>query len=249
MAKVVSELAFKGTLDDITFYQTEHGNIARMKGNTGVTKEEFKNNPIFDRIRQQGAALGFCTLKSKVFKGLVQPFYSKAHASSLFGRCNQLLLAILREGIPQEDLNQQFYEGLQTDTAKRFLLGFEGNQCCPLPAVFTPPLSFDWERKQLSIQEISPLTMIIWPEKATQVEVQIAIANWHGLTNNRETLYSNVILITKSETEAQLTFDLDDLEEHDLWLAYIHFRFSYTQYNKVKYLDKVHNSATLIGVK
>ena len=250
MAKLVdSPFKIYGTLDDLNFYPSADGNIVRMKGKTGITKEQFRNNPIFEPIWKQGAAFGFCSLKAKVFKGLVQPFYTQVHAGSLFGRCIQLLLAILHEGTPQDDLQMQFTEGLSTDSAKQFLLGFEGNEHCTLNRVLTTPIAFDWERLQLSITQLNSSTAILWPEGATQVHVQLAISNWNCATDFFETCYSNTLILYKSDDLNSLDFALTLPQEHHLWLAFIHFRFGYVQYNKVKFLPKLFHSVTLIGVR
>ena len=62
MAKVIAPFKISGTLDDINFVVTADGeNYARMKGKTGITSKQFKNNPIFDRIRHQGTEFGQCS--------------------------------------------------------------------------------------------------------------------------------------------------------------------------------------------
>ena len=53
MAKVIAPFKISGTLDDINFVVTADGeNYARMKGKTGITSEQFKNNPIFGKVRK-----------------------------------------------------------------------------------------------------------------------------------------------------------------------------------------------------
>ncbi len=42
MAKVIAPFKISGTLDDLNFYTTNDGNnYVRMKGKTGITKEEI----------------------------------------------------------------------------------------------------------------------------------------------------------------------------------------------------------------
>ena len=66
MAKVIAPFKIKGTLDDLNFVVTADGtNYVRTKGKTGVTSKAFKNNPIFDRIREQSSDFGYCVKKIK----------------------------------------------------------------------------------------------------------------------------------------------------------------------------------------
>jgi hypothetical protein len=51
MAKVIAPFMIKGTLDDMNFYMASNENLVRQKGNSGITKEQFAKNPIFNRIR------------------------------------------------------------------------------------------------------------------------------------------------------------------------------------------------------
>jgi hypothetical protein len=75
MAKVIAPFKITGTLDDINLVATaDGGNYARMKGKTGVTSEQFKNNPIFDRIRHQNTEFGQCATKSVLFPSNCKSF-------------------------------------------------------------------------------------------------------------------------------------------------------------------------------
>ena len=98
MAKVIAPFKIIGTLDDLNYYLDEnHVNLVRTKGKTGVTSQEFKDNPIFDRIRNQGKEMGYCAIKAQSFRLLAKYFFDRAKEVSSAGRVNQLLLQILAE--------------------------------------------------------------------------------------------------------------------------------------------------------
>ena len=249
MAKVNAPFTITGTLDDLNFYDSADGNIVRMRGKSGVTKEQFAANPIFDRIRQQGSDFGLCSKKSKVFKLLVQPFYKHSQGTSLFGRCIQLLLAVLNADDQNETGSRHIEDGLKTETGLDFLVGFEGNTSRPLPAVLSKKIHFDWDMFELNLKTFDPLTDILWPETATQVSMQLAIANWDCIEDRYETSYSNPLIFEKKLGEHSLTFDLIPPIEKQLWLCFIHLKFSYTIYNKEKVLHNRFNTTTLIGYR
>jgi len=247
MAKANAPFTISGTIDDLNFYDSADGNIVRMRGKTGITKQQFKDNPIFDPIRQQGSDFGYCSKKAKTFNLLVKPFYKYSQGASLFGRFIQLLLAILNEDAENEKGNRSLLKGLQTGKGLNFLPGFEGNTDRPLTTVIIPNIAFDWNKFELNLKELDPIADIIWPESATQVSIQLAIANWNCEEDQFETSYSNTQLIDKKLGVQSLLFDLIPPTEKHLWLCFIHFRFSYTQYSKIKILHNRNNTTTLIG--
>lgn len=248
MAKVIGPFKIAGRLDDLSFYDTADGTVVRMCGQTGISKQAFKDNPIYDRIRQQGTEFGLCSTKAKVFKSLVQPFYNQAQETSTFGRCIGLLQAILKEDAIHPIGSRQVHVGLQTPTGQRFLIGFEGNSQRPVSAVLRKALTFDWKTLQLNLKHICPITDIDWPELATQVEIQLALANWNCLNDSHETHYSNSVVVSKFTEAVALDFEFNAPQEQDLWLCYIHLKFSYTAaYGRVKVLHNKFNTASLIG--
>ena len=56
MAKQEGLIKLKGTVGDLSFYKTKDGHLARMKG--GVDAERIKNDPAFERTRENGAEFG-----------------------------------------------------------------------------------------------------------------------------------------------------------------------------------------------
>ena len=88
MAKVIAPFKIVGTLNDMTFYEASNQNLVREKGKSGITKKQFKENPIFDKIRQQGTEFGSCSRKSRVFRLLAKQFYDQAKEVSFAGRVN-----------------------------------------------------------------------------------------------------------------------------------------------------------------
>jgi len=249
MAKAKAPFTIIGTIDDLNFYDSADGNIVRMRGKTGITKQQFKDNPIFDPIRQQGSDFGYCSKKAKTFNLLVKPFYRYSQGASLFGRCIQLLLAILNEDAENEKGSRSLIKGLQNKTGLNYLLGFEGNTERPLSTVLLHDITFDWNKLELNLKELDPINDIAWPESATQVSIQLAIANWNCEEDRFVTSYSTIQVIDKKSGILSLSFDLIPPTEKHLWLCFIHFRFCYTLYNKVKVLHNRYNTTTSIGMK
>ena len=56
MARQTGIIKLKGTIDDISFYKTTDGHLARIKG--GPDANKIANDPAFQRTRENGAEFG-----------------------------------------------------------------------------------------------------------------------------------------------------------------------------------------------
>lgn len=133
MAKVIAPFKISGTLDDLNFINSQEGNFVRMKKERALTSEEFKKNPIFDRIRQQGKEMGYCAIKSRQFRMLAVQFFKKSKEGSFAGRANKILLEILAEDNLNPTGQRTLEEGMKSPFLNEILVGFEGNKYRPLP--------------------------------------------------------------------------------------------------------------------
>lgn len=248
MAKAFGPIQIVGTLDDLNFYITPDGNIVRTKGKSGNTKKSFKKNPIFETIKKHNLEFALCAKKAAVFRRVVQPFYTQAKDGSIAGRSIQLLFAIVKEDLLHPRGTRQVTNGLQSQDALDFLIGFEGNKARPLGTVLKKKVHFNWIKKEVNFKTIDALRHLDWPANAAQVHLQLAISNWNCENDTFETHYSNEIILQKEAGLQKMLFDIAPLENHDLWLAFLHIKFSSRVYNTVKVLPSRFNTTSLISV-
>ncbi|WP_329805050.1 hypothetical protein [Flavobacterium facile] len=250
MAKVKAPFKIKGTLDDLSFYIASEENLVRQKGNSGITKEQFAKNPIFDRIRQQSSEFGSCSQKSKVFRLLAKQFYDKAKEVSFAGRVNKLLFEILQEDTTNKIGERKIENGLQIPEIDEILVHFEGNKLRPLKKVLKKEITFDWKQNKCNLTSINVEQDILWPEQeANQIHLQLAIANWNCKDDEFENQYSNEIILEKENTKKTIDFKLEQLQTKDLWIAYLFIGFSYKERRNAIPLHKKWNTTTIIGIK
>jgi hypothetical protein len=69
MAKQTGIIRLKGTIGGITFYKTSDGHLAREKG--GVDASLIKNDPAFQRTRENGAEFGRAGKGGKTLRSAV----------------------------------------------------------------------------------------------------------------------------------------------------------------------------------
>lgn len=64
MARQSGLIKIKGTLDNVTFYKSKDGDLAKMK--TSVDKDRIANDPAYQRTRENGAELVLLLLRENL---------------------------------------------------------------------------------------------------------------------------------------------------------------------------------------
>ena len=84
MAKQTGVVILKGTIGGISFYKTRDGHMARGKG--GVEGNRNKNDPAFQRTRENGAEFGRAGHGSKILRDAVRVVMQNAKDRRVVGR-------------------------------------------------------------------------------------------------------------------------------------------------------------------
>jgi hypothetical protein len=248
MAKVLAPFLIKGTIDDINFVVTADGNnYARAKGKTGVTTTEFNNNPIFDRIRNQGQEFGHCAKKSALFRQLAVRFNKLAKDGSVAGRANKLLFEILQEDTTQPQGQRTLTEGLKTSDGKELLLFFESNKLRPLPQVLKIEKQYNPDNQTVTLTDFIAKEHLDWPEEATHVHLASATANWDFENDTFNTCYSDEMLLDKESEKQTITLTTNKPIGNHLHLTFLFICFARQERKNHKLLHRKNNTATLIA--
>lgn len=253
MAKVIAPFKIVGTLDDLNFYIDENNqNLVRTKGKTGVSPEEFKRNPIFTKVKNHGKEFGRATKKAQSFRGVALYFTKRAKDGSYSGRGNKLMLEIIQEDTSNPAGERTFEKGIENQETKEFFLGFEGNKLRPLNKVLKTNWTWDENMNSLTIENFNPETHIDWPEKADNVHVAIAKADWNYIDNKFETHYSQEVVLKKDEVQQTIKLTTENQElktESNMQLLYLFIGFSIQERKKRKELKRSNNTVTIIWSK
>jgi hypothetical protein len=248
MAKIIAPFLIKGTIEEINFVVTADGNnYARAKGKTGVTAKEFKNNPVFDRIRNQGQEFGQCAKKSALFRQLAVRFNTLAKDGSVAGRTNKLLFEILQEDTSQPQGKRTLAEGLKTSDGKEFLLFFESNILRPLDKVLKLKQQYSQDNQTIALADFIAKEHLDWPEEASHVHLASATANWDFENDTFDTCYSNEIIVDKESEKQTITLTTAKPIGNQLHLTFLFIGFAKQERKKYKLLHRKNNTATLIA--
>ncbi len=246
MAIVIAPYTIIGTLDDLNFYLDEGKiNRVRTKGDTGITAEQFKENPIFDRIRYHGKEFGHASTKSKLFRHLAFQFNQRAKDGSFAGRANKLLFEILEEDTINQTGERTVENGLNTTDGVNSLIGFEGNKLKPLNQTLKKMGKWNAQSETYKISKLSLLKDIVWPETANLVHLAIAQTNWDYEKNTFETAYSEEVTFEKEAKTIDIMLHPEKLTGEKLVLLYVFIGFSEKYKKKIKPLKRSFNSVTI----
>jgi hypothetical protein len=247
MAKVIAPFKIVGTLDDLTFYlDQENNNLVKTKGNPGITKEQFKNNPIFQKVKNHGAEFGRCSKKGQVFRKLAHYFNSRAKDGSYAGRVNKLMLDILNEDQTNPTGLRTVEKGMESEDAKEYFVGFEGNKLRPLKKVLKAKWNWNANESQITINKLNPKKHIDWPEEAEFVSIAIARANWNYIDDTFTTEYSSEILIDKEEKPLDIKLETKIPTGNHVQLTFLFIGFSLKNRKTTKELKRNNNTVSII---
>ncbi len=94
MAKQSGIIKSEGTIGDIAFYKTQDGHLARAKG--GVSADRIKNDPAFQRIRENGEEFGRAGSAGKLLRTAFRKYLQNASDNRMVSRLAKNLMAVIK---------------------------------------------------------------------------------------------------------------------------------------------------------
>lgn len=246
MAIVKAPFTIIGTIGDLNYF-VDQGDInrVRIKGKSGITAEQFKTNPVFDRIKKQGKEFGHASKKCRLFRFLALQFNTRAKDGSFTGRANKLMFEILEEDTKNQIGERTVQNGLNTPEGVDLLPGFEGNKLKPLYQTLKIKGKWNAESETFNISKLSLLEDIVWPETATIVHLAVAQTNWDYEKDTFETAYSEEITFEKEDKTVEVSLHPEKLNGEKLVLLYVFIGFSEKYKKKIRPLKRSFNSVTI----
>jgi len=248
MARVIAPFQIIGSIESLTFWvDKEKKNFVKKKGKVGITKEQFRDNPIFDRIRNQSSEFGRCAIKSRIFRKLAHYFNERAKDGSFSGRSNRLMLDVVSEDQTNPIGLRTVEKGMESEDAKDYFIGFEGNKVRPLKKVLKTKWNWNASENILTINKFNPKKHIEWPEdEAEFVSIAFARTNWNYIDNTFTTEYSNEIIINKEEKPLDIKLETKIPTGNHLQLTFLFIGFSIKHRKTTKELKRSNNTVSII---
>lgn len=181
MAKQESILKFVGNMDGLSFYKNKNGYAARKKG--GVSGSRIKNDPRFERTRENIEEFGRAATASKLLRSALRATLANTRDSAMTPRLTKMFLQVVKTDPVNRRGKREVVEG---DFS--LLKGFEFNIASPLDRTLyaVPTLTFNRDQGSatITIPPIVPAHAIVWPEGATHCVVISSAVELDFTTND-----------------------------------------------------------------
>jgi len=168
MARQKGIIKLKGTIGDITFYKTQDGHLAREKG--GIDASRIKNDPAFQRTRENGAEFGRAGKAGKILRTAMRALLLNSADGRMVSRLTQAMVKVI-----QADMVS--IRGLRNviDGEAELLAGFEFNIRGKLGTSLFAPFVASIDRVageiKVDIASFIPANMLAAPSGTTHFKV------------------------------------------------------------------------------
>lgn len=168
MARQKGIVKLEGTIGDVSFYKTSDGFLAREKG--GVDKERIKNDPAFQRTRENGSEFGRAGRAGRVLRTAFRLLLQNAADKKVTSRLTKEMIKVI-----QSDPTNERGKRTVTDGDMGLLRGFDFNISGKLSATLFTPYQTNVDRVagelSLNVPAFVPGNTIIGPQGATHVKI------------------------------------------------------------------------------
>ncbi|MCF8409885.1 MAG: hypothetical protein K9G31_01225, partial [Crocinitomicaceae bacterium] len=154
MARQSGLIKLKGTLDNVNFYKTKDGNLARMK--TSVDAKRIANDPAFERTRENGKEFGSSAASGKLLRDAVRPMSMNASDGRVTARMTKVMTVIKNLDAVNDRGKRVVSQGIQDPEGVAALKGFDFNKEALLGSILYKPFTVDPGTGEIVISNLVP---------------------------------------------------------------------------------------------
>jgi hypothetical protein len=203
MARQTGLIKIKGTLDNVTFYKSKEGHLAKMK--TSIDGTRIASDPAFIRTRENGAEFGSSASSGKVMRDALRPVASNAADNKLVSRVTQLMTKIKNLDATSIRGSRNVGVAMALPAAKALLKGFEFNKDALLSSILYKPYAVNTTTGVITITGLIPLNDLVFPDGATHVSITGCYANINYATGISDVKLTNVQNLPINGTASTVT--------------------------------------------
>lgn len=190
MARQNGLIKIKGTLDNVTFYKSKDGDLARMK--TSVDATRIASDPAFQRTRENGAEFGSSAKAGKLTRDSLRPIALNATDSRVVARMTKLMTDVKNLDLTSVRGGRNPGVSMALATGKAALKGFEFNENALLSGTLFKPYTVATATGVITITGVVPINDVVYPDGATHVSFTGAYANINYALNVTDVKLTNV---------------------------------------------------------
>jgi len=203
MARQSGLIKIKGTLDNVSFYKTKDGDLARMK--TSVDGDRIANDPAFIRTRENNSEFGSSAKSGKLTRDNLRPISLNATDGRVVARMTKIMTQIKNLDTTSVRGARNVGVAMATAQAKALLKGFEFNNDAMLSSMLFKPWAVNATTGVITIAGLVPTLDLIYPEGATHVSFTGSYANINYATGVADVKLTNIQNLPISATSTAVT--------------------------------------------
>jgi len=168
MARQKGIIKLKGTIGDITFYKTQDGHLAREKG--GVDASRIKNDPAFQRTRENGSEFGRAGKAGKVLRTALRALLLNSADGRMVSRLTQQMVKVVQADMVSERGLRNVIDG-EVDLLVGFEFNIRGKLGTSLFAPFVGTIDRVAGKIKVALASFVPVNMIAAPGGTTHFKI------------------------------------------------------------------------------
>ncbi|MDP5097236.1 MAG: hypothetical protein NWP90_06070 [Flavobacterium sp.] len=176
------------TLHVLSFYKSKDGMLIRKKG--GVDKSRIKNDPAFQRTRENGSEFGHNAKMGQLMRKSVANLLSLAKDYRVSSRMSQAMSQVKNLDFDSARGERKVWIGMESAEGKQALRGFDFNLNSPFNSVFRSQYVLDTVTGTVTIANFNPATNLSLPQGATHASFSVSVASVDFELENYGTTYS-----------------------------------------------------------
>jgi hypothetical protein len=205
MARQNGILKIDGTLENLTFYKTQDGNLVKTK--SGVSGDRIANDPNFQRTRENGAEFGNAATAGKMLRDSVRNLMLNASDNRVTSRITQVMTDIKNMDATSVRGKRTVAIGVGVAAGRALLKGLNFNDAAILAGVLYKPYAVNTTTGVITIAGLVPQTDVAFPTGATHLSITGAMGNVNFATGVFDVKLTNVqnLAINATSTAVTLT--------------------------------------------
>ena len=168
MAKQKGIVKLSGTIGDVSFYKSQDGFLAREKG--GIDKERIKNDPAFQRTRENGQEFGRACKAGRLLRTTFRMLLQNSKDRLVTSRLTKSMMQVIKSDPTNLRGERTIKAGDQSK-----LMGFDFNVNSKLGSTFYSPYEVAMNREtgaiNVTIAEFVPEQMLTAPIGVTHFSI------------------------------------------------------------------------------
>lgn len=249
MARQTGLIKLKGTLDNVNFYKTKDGDLARMK--TSVDAKRIANDPAFERTRENGAEFASSASSGKLLRDSIRPMMLNASDSRVVSRLTKVMSQIKNLDPTSARGARNVGVGIADPLAKAKLKGFNFNIEAILGSILFNPFAVNVATGEITIDGLVPINELATPQGATHITLRGAWAKIDFATNETDVQQTNAVNLPIDATSTNVVLTPGAVPAGagtDLYLLMVEF---FQEVNGVQYTLKngAYNALSIVEIQ